>query len=353
MKRRVPSFCSARTGITGKRSSICTVGTASRAAPRMKACLKRGCAMLSVAHTKRVPSCAPGRAHLQEGEDRLAPADAAGDEDRHLGDVRQDLLRQHVEAHRADMPARLASPRSPARRRRPRTSRLASDQRRREAHHLGPALLGAPDGAARRDAAGEDDVPDLRREAGVAPAASSRGCMVIRFTPKGLSVSAWVPAISSASAVRLHRAAGDHAEGAGVGQRRDQVALAHPAHRPAHHGVRGCRGRRRRAPSAASSAARRRGGRSPVPIGSASIAAVVTPPARPGRRRCAARAPPARCSPPPTSTLTLISLVEMTWMLMPFSASARNMVLATPAWLRMPMPTTLIFATSGSASSAS
>ena len=50
-----------------------------------------------------------------------------------------------------------------------------------------------------------------------------------------------------------------------------------------------------------------------------------------------------------TSTLTLISLVEMTWMLMPRSASVLNMVLATPAWLRMPTPTTEIFATFWSA----
>jgi hypothetical protein len=43
--------------------------------------------------------------------------------------------------------------------------------------------------------------------------------------------------------------------------------------------------------------------------------------------------------------LTLISLVEIAWMLMPRSASARNMVAATPAWLFMPTPTTLILAT--------
>ena len=50
------------------------------------------------------------------------------------------------------------------------------------------------------------------------------------------------------------------------------------------------------------------------------------------------------------STLTLISLVEITWMLMDFSARARNIVLATPVWLRMPTPTTLILATLGSTS---
>ncbi len=33
----------------------------------------------------------------------------------------------------------------------------------------------------------------------VATSASRRGCMVMRFTPKGRSVSAWVPRISSAN----------------------------------------------------------------------------------------------------------------------------------------------------------
>ena len=36
----------------------------------------------------------------------------------------------------------------------------------------------------------------------------------------------------------------------------------------------------------------------------------------------------------------MISDVEITWMLTPFSASAPNMVLATPVWLRMPTPIT-------------
>ena len=39
------------------------------------------------------------------------------------------------------------------------------------------------------------------------------------------------------------------------------------------------------------------------------------------------------------TTLVLISLVEIIWMLMPSSLSTRNMRLATPTWLRMPMPT--------------
>ena len=58
-KRSVAGLCSARTGITGKRGSSWTEATASRAAARMNACLKRGWAIDSWAHTKRVPSWTP------------------------------------------------------------------------------------------------------------------------------------------------------------------------------------------------------------------------------------------------------------------------------------------------------
>jgi hypothetical protein len=49
----------------------------------------------------------------------------------------------------------------------------------------------------------------------------------------------------------------------------------------------------------------------------------------------------------------LISLVEISWMLMPSSASAWNIRVATPAWSRMPSPTIETFAISGSPSTAS
>ena len=52
------------------------------------------------------------------------------------------------------------------------------------------------------------------------------------------------------------------------------------------------------------------------------------------------------------STLILISEVEITWMLMPFSARVLNMRWATPAWLRMPTPMTETLATFGSGCSA-
>ena len=70
--------------MTGKRGSICTVGMASRASPRMKACLKVGWAMHLGGADETGAELGAGRAHLQIGQDRLAAADAAGDEDRHV-----------------------------------------------------------------------------------------------------------------------------------------------------------------------------------------------------------------------------------------------------------------------------
>ena len=48
----------------------------------------------------------------------------------------------------------------------------------------------------------------------------------------------------------------------------------------------------------------------------------------------------------PTSTLILISDVDMACMLICFSANAWNILAATPAWLRMPTPITDTFTTS-------
>ena len=50
-----------------------------------------------------------------------------------------------------------------------------------------------------------------------------------------------------------------------------------------------------------------------------------------------------------TRTEILISDVVMTWMLMPSCASTLNILAATPAWDRMPMPTTEILQTPVSA----
>jgi hypothetical protein len=51
------------------------------------------------------------------------------------------------------------------------------------------------------------------------------------------------------------------------------------------------------------------------------------------------------------STLTLISEVVITLMLIPSSRSVWNIFDATPAWLRMPMPTMETLQTSVSATS--
>ena len=161
-KRRVPALASARTGMTGKARVELHRGHGVARAARMKACLKLGCAIDSSAQTKRVPSWHAGRAHLEVGSDRLAAADPAGDEDRHLVQVRQDLLRQHAGRDRADMAAGLhaldhqrigarsapASSRAPA----PGRSRPAWRRRRFSAWIAG----------ARRDAAGEHDMADPR-----------------------------------------------------------------------------------------------------------------------------------------------------------------------------------------------
>ena len=52
----------------------------------------------------------PDRAHLEIGGDRLAPADAAGDEDDVVfGQRWQEFLRQHRCRNWTDMPARFAA----------------------------------------------------------------------------------------------------------------------------------------------------------------------------------------------------------------------------------------------------
>ena len=141
---------------------------------------------------------AAGSAHLEIAEDGLAAADAAGDEHRHLADRRQDLLRQHAGRDRADMAAGLhaldddgvgAG-----------AHQLAGDhQGRGEAQQLGAALLDACQRGAGREAAGQHDVPDLVVEADIDQLHRAAGCMVMRLTPKGRSVSAAVAAISAAS----------------------------------------------------------------------------------------------------------------------------------------------------------
>ena len=120
--------------------------------------------MLSAEAAKRVPSCAPGGAHLKIAQDRLATAEAAGDEDRHVADMRQDLLRQHGERHRADMPAGLGAldhQRIDARFH----EALGQHQSGREGDELGAAILDRAHRRRRRNAARQHDMPDLGAQA--------------------------------------------------------------------------------------------------------------------------------------------------------------------------------------------
>ena len=48
---------------------------------------------------------AAGRTHFQIADHRIAERNTAGDENRHIMDMRQDLLRENAGRHRADMPA--------------------------------------------------------------------------------------------------------------------------------------------------------------------------------------------------------------------------------------------------------
>ena len=77
-----------------------------------------------------------GGAHLQIAHDRLAAADAAGNENRHVADLGQDFLGQHRGGDRADMAAGLHAlddQRVGARA----NELLGQDQRRGEADQLG------------------------------------------------------------------------------------------------------------------------------------------------------------------------------------------------------------------------
>ena len=68
--------------MTGRRGSIWTDGIASRAEARMNAFLKLAWAMLSCRADEAGAELDPDRAHFEISGDRLAAADAAGDEHR-------------------------------------------------------------------------------------------------------------------------------------------------------------------------------------------------------------------------------------------------------------------------------
>ena len=112
---------------------------------------------------------------------------------------------------------------------------LRQHQGRGERDQLRAAVLHRPHRPAGRNAAGQHDVSDARLQADPDQLVEPRmhGDQVDPERPVGQRLRA---GDLGGQHVRLHRAAGDHAEPAGVGDRRHQVALADPAHRAAHDG---------------------------------------------------------------------------------------------------------------------
>ena len=174
-----------------------------------------------------------GRAHLEISDDRLAAADPAGDEHRHIAQMRQDLLRQHAGRDRADMAASfhaLDDDGIGAH-----AHEFSRDRKGgREADHLGAAVLDARDRGPARHAAREHDVADAAADAHV----DERQKLGMERD----EIDAERPVGEREGAVDLglekcwrHGAAGDDAEAAGIGDRGDEIALGHPGHCAAHH----------------------------------------------------------------------------------------------------------------------
>ena len=176
------------------------------------------------------------RAHFQIAGDQPAMADPAGDEDRHVvAKRRQYLLREHRGRDRPDMAARL-HPLDHQRIDAGADQLLRQRQRRGEADQLGAVRLDPVDRPGGRQAAGEHDMAHLMLRADVDQVAQHRvhGDQVHaerlrrqRLRRRDLRVEQ----------VRRHRPAGDHPEGARIGQSGDEVALRNPAHRAAKHGI--------------------------------------------------------------------------------------------------------------------
>ncbi len=142
--RSVAAFASARTGMTGKRASSWTDGTASRAVARMNARLKRGWAINSWAQTNRVPSCTPAapisRYDTIASPRPIPPATNTGTSPQ----MGKHFLCQHRGRDRPDMAAGLAALDDD--RIGPGAHQLAGDrQGRREADDAGAAVAQALD----------------------------------------------------------------------------------------------------------------------------------------------------------------------------------------------------------------
>ena len=174
------------------------------------------------------------RAALVEllGGDRLASADAAGHEHRNLlRHFGQDFLRQHAGRDRADMAARfhaLDHQRVDARSH----QLLRKRQRGRETDQLGAIGLDRLDAALGRQATGQHHMAHLML------GAHRDQVEQLRMHGDQVHAERLVGQRPGRRNFRVqqfgrHRATGNHAETAGVRDRRHQMPLTDPAHRPA------------------------------------------------------------------------------------------------------------------------
>src|SRR5436190_15475972 len=235
---------------------------------------------------------------------------------------------------------------------------FGQDQSRGEAQHPHRAGADALDRGNGRYAAGQHDVSDPLLDADIDQLHQLRmhRDQVDAERPRGERRSS---GDFAAQQIGRHRAGGDDAEPAGIGDRGDQVALRHPGHRAAHDGEIGAEkgtAARPQPVQLGTAAIRHRSGGACAarsgfrPIGRGQ--SLTHPGASSPYAVCSARSASSVYS-AAISTLTLISEVEITWMLIPLSASVWNICLATPASLRMPTPMTDILTTLGSGFSAS
>ncbi len=189
---------------------------------------------------------AAGGAHAQIGGDRLAVADAAGDEHRHLAQVRQDLLGEHAGRDRPDVPACFHAFDDQRIRARAHQA-LGYGEAGGEAQQPGAAVLDPRQGGAIRQTAGQHDVGDPVRAAHLDQLLEPRvhDDQIDPERPRGQRLRG---GDLGGQLVRLHGAAREHAEAAGVRQRRDQAAFRDPGHRAAHQRERTAQKRRPGAP---------------------------------------------------------------------------------------------------------
>ena len=180
----------------------------------------------------KLHTCSP---HFQIGKDRLTAPNPAGHEHRHIADMGQDFLREYGQRNRADMPACLTA--FNHQRIGPGADKaLGKREGRRKAHHLRPAILGLLDRGARRNAARENNMRNLSRQAGIHQLIQPwmHGDQI---DAKGLACQYLCSGDFFREPRRFHRPAGNHAKGPGIGQRGYQMPFTDPGHGAAQNGI--------------------------------------------------------------------------------------------------------------------